>query len=201
MPDGKYEVATLEPGHEAGLLAAVESVRHYALERRTEIKPGGVAVHWRGMTPEEVAQVRTSVFNLWTPLRSEYGLNLLNFDGGLEIRVPGHNKGDAVRTILAEEPDAAVAYVGDDTTDEDAFRALKGRGLAVLVRAELRNTEADLWLQPPDELTQFLRDWLAAAGGHRAEEHRGEDRRNENRRADDRRAEGRRGEDRRGEDQ
>ena len=41
------------------------------------------------------------------------------------------NKGDAMRTILAEmDADAPVAYLGDDQSDEDAFRALQGRGLA-----------------------------------------------------------------------
>jgi trehalose-6-phosphatase len=52
-----------------------------------------------------------------------------------------------------------VAYLGDDLTDEDAFRALKGKGLSVLVRKESRTTEADCWLKPPDELLDFLKKW------------------------------------------
>jgi len=66
---------------------------------------------------------------------------------------------------LAEEgADAAVAYLGDDLTDEDAFRALAGRGLRALVRAELRPSEADVWIRPPGELLAFLDRWLRAAG-------------------------------------
>jgi trehalose-6-phosphatase len=91
---------------------------------------------------------------------------LLEFDGGLEIRVAGPGKGDAVRVILKEAgPGAAVAYLGDDQTDEDAFRALKGNGLTALVRPQSRPTGADVWLQPPHELLQFLQEWLRASGG------------------------------------
>lgn len=57
------------------------------------------------------------------------------------------------------EPSAAIAYLGDDLTDEDAFQALDTRGLRVLVRDALRPTAADIWLQPPDELLDFLRSW------------------------------------------
>jgi trehalose-6-phosphatase len=98
-------------------------------------------------------------------LASDYRLALLAFDGGLELRAPGKNKGDAVNAILAETgPGVPAAYLGDDQTDEDAFRAIKGKGLAILVRPELRPTLADVWLRPPDELGRFLRDWLLACG-------------------------------------
>jgi trehalose 6-phosphate phosphatase len=56
-------------------------------------------------------------------------------------------------------PDTAVAYLGDDRTDEDAFMALRGRGLAVLVRPDLRATAAEVWIRPPDELLLFLQRW------------------------------------------
>jgi trehalose-6-phosphatase len=66
--------------------------------------------------------------------------------------------------VLSETAgDGAIAYLGDDLTDEDAFAAVKPRGLAVLVRPELRETEADVWLQPPRELVAFLKRWRAAA--------------------------------------
>ncbi len=62
---------------------------------------------------------------------------------------------------MSEEPRETVfAYLGDDRTDEDAFCALQGRGLNVLVRRERRPTAADLWLEPPEDLLWFLRHWL-----------------------------------------
>jgi trehalose 6-phosphate phosphatase len=103
---------------------------------------------------------------IWTPLIRDYPLHILNFDGGMEIRALGPDKGSAVREILAEAaPAAAVAYLGDDRTDEDAFRALQGKGLTALVRPEHRATAADLWLKPPEELIEFLHSWLRATGG------------------------------------
>jgi len=35
---------------------------------------------------------------------------------------------------------SAIAYLGDDQTDEDAFEALHGQGLSVLVRSQYRPT-------------------------------------------------------------
>jgi trehalose-phosphatase len=166
LPDGTYQVDSLPGEQNAGLEVAAQLLRSHELESRMEEKPGGIAVHWRGLSPAQAEKIRKQVMQLWAPLLTDCGLTLLNFDGGLELRTPGKNKGDAVRTILAEiDPSSAVAYLGDDQTDEDAFRALKGKGLAVLVRPESRLTAADIWLRPPEELLGFLKTWLRASGG------------------------------------
>jgi trehalose-6-phosphatase len=54
----------------------------------------------------------------------------------------------------------SIAYLGDDQADEEAFRALQNRGLRILVRPEWRETAADVWLRPPEELVDFLFQWL-----------------------------------------
>ena len=54
---------------------------------------------------------------------------------------------------------APLAYFAGD---EDVFHVLKDRGLSVLVRQQWRETAADLWLRPPDQLRDFLHDWLQA---------------------------------------
>ena len=72
----------------------------------------------------------------------------------------GQNKGLAIKELLAEiAPDDLIAYLGDDLTDEEAFTALDGRGLKVLVRHEFRPTHADVQIAPPEELLQFLDRW------------------------------------------
>ena len=117
------------------------------------------------MSLEERTNIENKIRTLFAPLVEGYGLHLLPFDGGIELRASGKTKGVAVTAILAEMgDDFAAAYLGDDQTDENAFRAIKGRGVSVLVRPEPRPTMADLWLRPPDELGRFLRDWLVACG-------------------------------------
>jgi len=107
-------------------------------------------------------QIRMAINARLPDLVNRVVLTLHEFDGGLELRPSGITKAQAVDRILCEMPSGtAAAYLGDDLTDEDAFVAIKGRGLAVLVRETFRDTCADIWLRPPDELLAFLRRWLA----------------------------------------
>jgi trehalose-phosphatase len=127
-----------------------------------ELKPGGIAVHWRGLPPAEIERVQSRLREGWVALAERPGIKLFQFEAGLELRVAHPDKGDAVATILQNLNSAAsIAFLGDDLTDEDAFRVLGGRGLSVLVRPEYRETRADLWLKPPQELTDFLELWLS----------------------------------------
>ncbi|HVT59403.1 MAG TPA: trehalose-phosphatase [Thermoanaerobaculia bacterium] len=47
-------------------------------------------------------------------------------------------------------------FIGDDVTDEDAFAAVAGRGLGILVADEPRATAATYRLRDPGEVRQFL---------------------------------------------
>lgn len=164
--DGSRESAYLELQERDTLAQARSSLEHLNLLHLTELKPGSIAVHWRGLDAGDAARVRDQVSKAWNKLATGGITIIQEFDGGLEIRVAKRNKGDAVQTILSEVgPDLPVAYLGDDRPDEDAFCALKGRGLTILVRPEWRDTNADLWIRPPDELLDFLRAWLHACGG------------------------------------
>jgi len=165
LPDGSYQVEQLSSLEEAGIAKAAHYLRELGWEQHMEPKPGGVALHWRGLPEPQVARMQQEVEKAWRELLLMYPLQLLHFDGGIEVRVPGKDKGKAVRAILEESnPNAVIAYLGDDRTDEDAFRTLKGRGLTVLVRDQFRSTLADIQLRPPQELVHFLRDWLNASG-------------------------------------
>jgi trehalose-phosphatase len=107
--------------------------------------------------------LRARVLLGWTAIAKSYDLELLEFDGGLEIRAREADKGNVVRTLLEGLPAGTpAAYLGDDTTDERAFAAIEGRGLSVLVRSRWRRTQAQLWLRPPAELLSFLNRWLQA---------------------------------------
>jgi trehalose 6-phosphate phosphatase len=142
------------------LQMAEAGVRELAMHgARIERKVASVAVHWRGLMPEVVDRIGVAVDTVWSAL-DRRNLDRLEFDGGLELRARGRNKGDAVRDILDTcGRFVACAYLGDDLTDEDAFAAMRGRGLGVLVRGEFRETCADAWIRPPGELVGFLERW------------------------------------------
>ncbi len=88
----------------------------------------------------------------------------LRLTGGKKIHElrPGidWDKGRAVRWLL-ERLDLAGAdvvplYLGDDVTDEDAFRALRDDGIGVLVGDRAHPTAAQYVLHDPAEVQRFL---------------------------------------------
>jgi len=72
------------------------------------------------------------------------------------------DKGSAVKWILnflsnyLLEGNPYPIYMGDDETDEDAFRALRGRGLTILVSPRKRASEASYFIRDVEEAYQFL---------------------------------------------
>jgi trehalose 6-phosphate phosphatase len=165
-PDGRREIAPLPEEAVRGLAEADALLESEGLDKYCELKAGATAVHWRGLQGAALEDVRAKAYRLLAPVACEANLLLTEFDGGLELRARACNKGHAVRTLLAEcAPGIPVAYLGDDQTDEDAFAAVNGHGLSVLVRPEYRETSAQMWLKPPTELLKFLNDWIRACGG------------------------------------
>jgi trehalose-phosphatase len=164
--DGSCELPHLDEIATQALSEADTWLDGQGLHHLAEHKPGSLAMHWRGLSAGEQSDIRKIVLLGWMPVAHRAGMVLQEFDGGIEIRVPDRNKGDAVRTVLTEmEPETPVAYLGDDETDEDAFHAVSNHGLPVLVRPDWRESAATVWLRPPAELQAFLCDWLDACRG------------------------------------
>jgi trehalose-phosphatase len=72
------------------------------------------------------------------------------------------DKGKAVlwllETLGLERAKVRPIYIGDDRTDEDAFRALGRRGVGILVSEQPRSTAARYALKNPAEVERFLRE-------------------------------------------
>jgi trehalose-phosphatase len=72
------------------------------------------------------------------------------------------DKGSAVKWILGYLSDYLLKerpypiYMGDDETDEDAFRTLKGQGLTILVSPQKGASEASYFIKGVEEAYQFL---------------------------------------------
>jgi trehalose-phosphatase len=163
--DGRYEGPEVTDDALQALEEAETALQRENLGQFIEARPGAVSVHWRGLQPAMVLEVRSKAYEVLTPLTFKTGLLVADFEGGVELRLRSANKGDIIRTILTEiAADVPVAYLGDDKTDEDAFRVLNGRGLTVLVRPKPRFTAAQTWLRPPEELVHFLNMWIKSCG-------------------------------------
>ena len=161
---GGYHQAVSDEKPAEGMAEAYWWARDNGLLEIAERKPTGIAFHWRGKTDTEIDRLSKLIGEQWQQHATDFGLVLNEFDGGYELRIANVTKANAVNAVAAEAG-GTIAYLGDDVTDEDAFKALGDKGLSVLVRPELRETLADLWLKPPEELVEFLNRW------HRTTQH------------------------------
>jgi trehalose 6-phosphate phosphatase len=169
-PDGRRELEQLPPQTRARLDQLRQQLNHDSFGGLFEDKANGAVMHWRSASPEQAKHIEQQTRALFEPLAELDGLKLLKFEAGLELRA-GRDKGDAIEAILKEaaldDPRASnpVSFLGDDVTDEDALRSInraQGPHLSVLVRQQWRETAADVWLRPPDELLEFLDSWIKA---------------------------------------
>jgi len=133
-----------------------------------EDKPNAVVMHWRGHSLQRAKSIEQKTRALFEPAAQVKGLALLPFESGIELRA-GRDKGGAVRAIVDQtSPRNPVVFLGDDLTDEPGFRAINRTAaphLSILVRRALRETDAQVWLKPPEDLRWFLRQWINALHG------------------------------------
>ena len=145
---------------------AQEWVEDHGLSENMEEKSGCLALHFRGMKSSQADRLERKAATAFEAMLPGTGMEIDRFDGGIELRSAEAHKGMAVEKVLSEyRTIPPAAYLGDDLTDEDAFSAIRGRGLGVLVRDEFRTTMADIWIRPPDELKAFLERWQKETGG------------------------------------
>ena len=104
-----------------------------------EAKPFGFALHYR-KAPEREAEVH----GFMQVVARSSGLTLQHGKMVVELRPAGADKGDAVRALMTEPGFAGARplFVGDDVTDEDAFRAAAELGGAGVLVGAPRETAA-----------------------------------------------------------
>jgi trehalose-phosphatase len=115
------------------------------------------SVHFRKIDPSQEGEVLRIFWNAASDYAKEF--RITTGKKVLEIRPQSAwNKGDAVQRILEHQSkDVIPLYVGDDTTDEDAYRAIRESGISVSIG---ENPEADYYLNDQGEVGTFL-DWIA----------------------------------------
>jgi len=166
-PDGRSEREPIPAAARAKLDELTAWLTRDSLGGLFESKPNAAVMHWRGASRQKAREIEGRTRRLFEPAAKIEGLRLLAFECGIEIRA-GRDKGGAVAAVL-EEMNASgargfpAAYLGDDFTDEAAFGAMNGAAgphLSALVKRRWRETAAEVWIKPPEELREFLERWL-----------------------------------------
>lgn len=117
-----------------------------------ETKPSAVVLHTRRMTDRAAADaVEAAALEVTT---RHTGLHVLHGKQVVEVGVVRADKGTALVALRDEVGAEAVAYFGDDVTDEDAFRALGPDDVTVKVGAG--DTAARFRVEHPEDAAEAL---------------------------------------------
>jgi trehalose 6-phosphate phosphatase len=161
LPEGNAHAAALGAAADAldGLADAVPGAW-------VERKRFAIAIHFRQVDDSLVPEVEAAVDRA---LGASEGLRKTGGKRIFELRPDVEwDKGRALWWLLDRiEPagrDALPVYLGDDETDEDAFAALAGRGVGIVVGTEDRPTAAEFRLDDPDEVRAFLSELADLVG-------------------------------------
>jgi trehalose-phosphatase len=153
--------AKLRDGQHDVLAEAERTARRTLPAEHVERKIGSVAVHLRGYSQVEADRFAQRILEQWQ-LINQPGLSEIRlFNGGIELRATGRHKGIVVQELLDELPsDTFAVYIGDDETDEDAFRVLKRHGIGIRVGEPDFPTAASGRLASCEAVRQFLCSWI-----------------------------------------
>jgi trehalose 6-phosphate phosphatase len=150
LDDAERAVSRLVEGHDGWLV---------------ERKEASLAVHHRRAAPDDRERTLPGVVDrLRSYVDHSPGFEVLAGKAVLELRPAGVDKGRAVAWIADRSDAGAPLVVGDDVTDEDAFREAERRGgTSVLVADRPRGTLARWRLRDPAAVVAFLRGMAATA--------------------------------------
>ncbi|NUT05494.1 MAG: trehalose-phosphatase [Hamadaea sp.] len=97
---------------------------------RLEAKPASIAVHTRGVEPAIAAAAADAVRKgpaSWPDVHVTHGKEVI------ELSVISTHKGTAIDALRTQLSASAVLFVGDDVTDENAFKQLHGPDVGIKV--------------------------------------------------------------------
>jgi trehalose-phosphatase len=159
---GPISRLALQPEQERGLAEAKLQLEGQGLGERLERKASSLAFHTRGLPPDEASRLEQRAETIFSRFAEAEGLDCRHFDGGLELRAIGVDKGTVLEGLLDQHPrETFCVYLGDDLTDEDAFDVIEQRGgIGIKVGSwSLEQTRASAWLPGCPEVVEFLQRW------------------------------------------
>ncbi len=138
-----------------------------------EEKPAGVTFHFRTMAEADAEAAREELIH---GPASHPEIHVRNGHHVLEFSVISTNKGSALQSLRHQVGASAVVFIGDDLTDEDAFRTLSGPDVGVKVgeaktAAGFRVPSTSRVAQLLALLAELRSRWLRGAGLDAIEDH------------------------------
>lgn len=127
-----------------------------------EDKRLSLSLHYRMVDRKEVHLVKNIFSEVANPYLVKNDIKINKGKKLLEVRpVVDWDKGKAVLWLLSkqkfilEEDRMLPIYIGDDVTDEDAFKVLKNKGISIFV-GKPGKSNADFYLKDTKEVKDFL---------------------------------------------
>lgn len=169
---GNHGIELVGPGIkyvnlQARALRPVIQKAYRALKKKLKIK--GVilenkiytlSVHYRLVRAGRVVALKRIFNETVRDLRKNKIVKITEGKKVLEVRPDIEwNKGTIVKKVLKrfKSKNTLAICIGDDKTDEDAFRALGKRGISILVSRKRRKTFAQYRLKSPKEVIKLLK--------------------------------------------
>jgi len=150
--------------NEARARNALQAIEGILIER----KKFSIAIHYREVADENILRVKQIVEAILedsSGLKCTAGKKVIELQPNLDW-----NKGKAVAWLIAQvlRLDRGLVlpiYIGDDITDEDAFKELHDNGIGILVgEGGLDVSSAHYWLENPEQVSLFLQRLITAIG-------------------------------------
>ncbi|MGH8935142.1 MAG: trehalose-phosphatase [Acidimicrobiia bacterium] len=127
------------------IVAELEQIAARFAGSRLEVKPAGVAFHYRQVAPERLEKLLEALGRVAAP-------SLKHGKKVVELSAVEADKGSALDQVRGE---SVVAYLGDDLTDEDAFARLREGDVGIKVGEG--ESLAPYRLADPAAAVRFLR--------------------------------------------
>ncbi|KAI4319986.1 hypothetical protein MLD38_033515 [Melastoma candidum] len=143
------------------MLAAIEKQIANIQGARVEDNRFCISVHYRQVKEEDLEMLEQKVISV---LQKYPDFHLTRGKMVMEIRPSIEwNKGHALEYLLEklgfkDSTDVLPLYIGDDRTDEDAFKVIqrRGQGYPIIVSSIPKETKASYSLRDPSEVLAFL---------------------------------------------
>lgn len=129
-----------------------------------EDKQWTLSLHWRGVPESDRGRLQRLAARVMAPYRQQEQVRLTSGKRVIEVRPPIRwGKGEMVRWLYqrmraaTHAPPPLLIYLGDDETDEEAFRAVNAYdGVSIVVGSAPHTSAGRWWLRRPSDVHRLL---------------------------------------------